>query len=166
MKKNYKLMKTAVIFCLFVLNFSFALEIPIEYQVPDPDVSNSFYILGGRTVFTRTRCPVADVIKPEFQVKKPYYGQMLLGGKSYLFALDKNNSDFYNELYFDLNNNNDLTDDDILIGTRIENEKSRIIRIKFPHLEIYNSKLIVFLIISFLTSSPFRFLLILRFPNL
>jgi hypothetical protein len=103
----------AVLFVFLVAALSIpALEIQLEYKT-EPKQPGEFQPNGYGQVNKMTDVPPGDWKLPSFTCKTPVYAMLKIGETERLIALDmKTASDnFYNRLYFDNNNNRDLTDD-------------------------------------------------------
>jgi hypothetical protein len=129
--------KTAfgILFCL-ILCPGFSLDIPISYEkIPEPQ--DMVFRPQGNGYFKKLLDPPDGLCKmPKFIHKVPVYAFLKLGETQRMIILDFQNStdQFYSRLYFDANNNKDLTDDPVFQTIRI-NVQSNYYNSSFPLIE-------------------------------
>ncbi len=108
----------AVIFINIASADDSQIVIPITYE-KYPDQINFFKLYGYSSVmFKPDAVPDSDLKLPKMVSKKILVSKVKIGDIEYNFILDrkKKGDDFYNIIYFDSNNNKDLSDDSPMEG--------------------------------------------------
>ncbi|MCP4643958.1 MAG: hypothetical protein GY851_26180, partial [bacterium] len=95
-----------------------ALDIPLTYEKYS-DSRRDFRPMGRVMIKCQAGAPQGDWKLPELVSKQPVYGTYGLAGQKLMMLLDqqKASDPFFNRIYFDANNNRDLTDDAVIDGT-------------------------------------------------
>lgn len=112
MIKSGRQILTVLILCMIITIPGFALEIQLEYNAGKKE-TREFQPTGVGQLNKTTDPPPGDWKFPTFTSKTPIFAMIKIGDTERLIALDTKaaSDNFYNRLYFDNNNNRDLTDD-------------------------------------------------------
>ena len=96
---------------------SLCFEVPLKFEKAPLD-PNVFFPYGHIGIYMSPGDPGDDYKLPKFNSDKPFFGHVKLEQSEFYIALDVNNAvdNKYTRMFFDFNNNKDLTDDLIIEG--------------------------------------------------
>ena len=114
------------------LNSAFSLEAEISYKKHDSR-SREFQPYGSSSLPKKLEKPEGDIKIPELNSEKPIFSEIQLGDTKRIIIVDmqKKNNPFYNRLYYDANENLDLTDDKVLDAVAPQNMNRNYVNLEF-----------------------------------
>ncbi len=116
--KRFSRVLLAIFLGVCITATAFAIDVPLKYR-KHPAETEDFYPYGSNGFTVTLKAPSGDWKFPALVSEKALYTFGKIGDAERLFILDKQKEDskFYDRIYFDSNGNNDLTDDPVLDGT-------------------------------------------------
>ncbi len=125
------LMAIFLVFCLTIA--AFAIDVPLKYR-KHPAETEDFYPYGSNGFQVTLKKPSGDWKFPAFVSDKTLYAFVKIGDAERLCVLDKQKEDskFYDRIYFDSNANKDLTDDQVLDGAVDFGTNNQYCYVNFP----------------------------------
>jgi hypothetical protein len=129
---NRRMIVVAVV-VVFAAHQAAAVEVALEYVCYDNAPTLRVRPSGGARIRALSEVPSGDWELPDFACARPVFGLLELGDGARLLALDRKQPDdaFYGVLYFDVNGNGDLTEEEPLEGAH-QSPDGRTHMVDFP----------------------------------